>query len=494
MGKLTLDIVIGAACAAFAGPSHAVTLNPRGLGQVLIYPYYTVNKDQVTLLSVVNTSDVGKVVGVHAREGYDGRQVALFYVFLSAHDVWTGAVTQTEADGGAQLATDDSSCTFPAIPATGVPFDSSLYDGYVLPSDGGPTSITRTREGMIELFAIADITPNSALDIATSHVQNGTPDGGVPPCTQSVIFMYSSAMAEDTVAPTSGLAGNIAIVNVGQGTFFGYVADALVGFTQIALFSNYAEGESLRMANDTDTAFPGGATAHVLTNEGKPLTLDYQNGIDAVSAVFAADAIQNEYLIDPNLGAETDWVVTFPTKGYYVDPRYVGVNSDGTDPVLPPFTESFGFNVTGQSNSAFVATVYDREEGHANDAPADIGPSITHPNAFSYQVNVLGFSTTDAATSSVLGSSLVAHWNFAKFGNAGWASLDLASGDGGHLFPPDHNGIVLRGLPVTGFMVYNIINAQAQPGMLANYGGVFPHRSTISCNGQAAPAGAAVCP
>jgi hypothetical protein len=39
----------------------------------------------------------------------------------------------------------------------------------------------------------------------------------------------------------------------------------------------------------------------------------------------------------------------------------------------------------------------------------------------------------------------------------------------------------LTGLPAIGFMTYNIINAQAQPGVLANYGGLFPHRSSISC-------------
>ena len=41
------------------------------------------------------------------------------------------------------------------------------------------------------------------------------------------------------------------------------------------------------------------------------------------------------------------------------------------------------------------------------------------------------------------------------------------------------------GLPVVGFMAYNVINTQAQPGMLANYSGTYRHRSTMSCNGPA---------
>jgi len=42
-------------------------------------------------------------------------------------------------------------------------------------------------------------------------------------------------------------------------------------------------------------------------------------------------------------------------------------------------------------------------------------------------------------------------------------------------------------LPMTGFMVYNIINANAAPGRLANYGGAFAHRPSIACTGMGIP-------
>ena len=83
--------------------------------------------------------------------------------------------------------------------------------------------------------------------------------------------------------------------------------------------------------------------------------------------------------------------------------------------------------------------------------------------------------------SPVLGSNLVSAY-LPPFGADGWARMDLASGDGGHQLRPDANGVLFSGLPVTGFMVYNIINANAQPGLLANYGGTFAHRSTVSCD------------
>ena len=70
----------------------AVNLNPDGLGQVLLYPYYTVNGGQQTVLSVINTTAVGKAVKVRFLEGYNSREVLDFNLFLSEFDVWTASV------------------------------------------------------------------------------------------------------------------------------------------------------------------------------------------------------------------------------------------------------------------------------------------------------------------------------------------------------------------------------------------------------------------
>ena len=93
-------------------------------------------------------------------------------------------------------------------------------------------------------------------------------------------------------------------------------------------------------------------------------------------------------------------------------------------------------------------------------------------------VNVVSFQTGDGV-SGVLGSALTVP--VAPFADAGMMSLDLAhGGDETHTITvPD--GRVLHGLPASGFMVYNIINANAAPGKLANYGGAFPYRSAVSC-------------
>ena len=464
--------------------ASAVSLNPRGVGQVLIYPYYTVNKGQDTLISVVNASAISKAVQVRFLEGYNGRTVISFELFLSPHDVWTASISQIADDGGAMLKTSDASCTSPAIPATGVPLRSVDYDGTgSVPADGGPTSITRTREGFIEFLVGGDITPGSPTDVAITHVQTGNAGEGTPPGCDT---LGTFDVGADEVAPTGGIFGSGSIVNVGQGTFFPYNADAIQGFTSHAIAFGtdgvYPTGVALHLANSSE-AVAGDATAYVSDEAGRTLALDYQFGIDAVSAVFMAEAIYNEYVVAATLGANTDWVVTFPTKAYYVDPLYGAVP-------LAPFGAPFA--APGTAPTPVAGNVYDREEGgYPFGGPCDgfCPPPLPVPG-LDYEVNVIPIvnSVTPTVASGVFGSNLFG-MSLAPYGDDGQIALDLT--DAGLSFAalpggldPQGNDVSLRGLPVTGFMAYNVINAHAQPGLLANYSGVFHHRSTVACDGN----------
>jgi hypothetical protein len=464
---------------SFAGTASAVTLDPHGLGQALIYPYYTVNRNQDTLVSVVNASGVSKAVQMRFREGYNARVVLQFVLFLSPHDVWTASLSSISDDGGVLLRTSDRSCTDPAIPAAGVSFRSADYDGTgPVPADGGPTSITRTREGFMEFIAADDLVAGSPTDVAITHVQTGQPGAGVPADCDAISAAWDQT---DVAAPSGAIYGSAAIVNVGQGTFFPYVADAISGFTSIPL-SPYADGAyplgvSLADANSSE-AVAGVATAYVTDNQGRPLALDYAFGIDAVSAVYMADAIHNEYIVAPSLGANTDWVVTLPTRSFYVDPIY------GQGP-LPPFVAPL---IDGSAAVDVSGFVYDREEGGGDEFGHGCG-NLCPPSeaSLSYQVNVIPVANpvTPAAATGVFGSAL-AKFPIPPYGDDGQIVMHFDRNT--HFLPggvdPDGGADSLVGVPVTGFMAYNVINTNAQPGLLANYSGVFRHRSTTSCLGD----------
>jgi hypothetical protein len=457
------------ALANFANPP-AVMLNPKGLGQVLFYPYYTANNGQDSYVSVTNGSDVGKVVKVTFREGYNGRAVLDFNLYLSPHDVWTAAVSSSggAADDLARITTSDHSC----IPGLGLPaafsthgFDGSASSG---PADGGPATAARAREGHIEMIAIGDIVPGSSIADAIAPVTDASGQTAPRDCTR-----LPATAGAGLVAPTSGLFGSGGIIKVSEGTYYAYDALALTGFTDIALTANVGpDHPSLADANPLAT---------VLTNSGGSLTLEFSRGIDAVSAALTSDMLYNEYLVGAGLGANTDWVVTFPTKRFYVDKQlHPGEQTS-------PFEQAFA--APGGSMINVGGETYDRESGHSAQSCAG-GDAQCLLDAFKlpYEVNVISFQPGSApapTSSGVLGSALVV--GHSTHGDAGWFGLDLKGGSGGrhelvgNAPDPIRASGLLNGLPAIGFMTYNIINTQAQPGTLANYGGLFPHRSSVSC-------------
>jgi len=454
-----------------AHAAGAVTLNPRGLGQALIYPYYTVNNHQDTLVSITNISDAGKAVQVHFREGQNGREVLGFVLFLGAHDTWTASISPSGEDGGAHLATSDTSCTRPALPPGGIDFRSAAYDGTTLPADGGSTDISRTREGSIEFIVGGDVDPGTPTDHAIEHPATG----GAPPCDDN--FDDFAADLSDTLGDVFGSAS---IVNVAQGTFYAYNADALEDLSDDVMFLPDLPypGPGLDNASNAEGVH-GIARAFVTTDDGHQIGVDYAKGIDAVSAAFMADGLYNEYLVSETLGAATDWVVTFPTKRFYVDHLY------GEAP-MAPFDHAF--TEPGAADVEVSGASFDREQmsavfGCGADCPISSLP---------FEVNVVGIGHLNADfTSPVLGSTLSTFNAFfiPSAGDAGNATLQFSTSthvrtlDGG-IYAMHGGPVTLFGLPVTGFMVYNVVNANAQPGVLANYSGAFPHRTRVQCVGD----------
>src|SRR5256885_8104284 len=145
----------GVSALGATGAAQAVNVNPDGLGQVLLYPYYTVRSDSAgnaynTLLTVVNTTSSSKAVKVRFLEGKNSREVLDFNLFLSPYDVWSAAL-KASSTGGTLLLTVDKSCTLPQIPAGGVEFKTTLF------TDGGGTGLDRTREGYFEMIEMGSI-------------------------------------------------------------------------------------------------------------------------------------------------------------------------------------------------------------------------------------------------------------------------------------------------------------------------------------------------
>ena len=97
--------ILTLAFAVFSTSSPAVMLNPDGQGEVLLFPYYSVNAGQQSFISLVNQSNAGKAVKLHFRESHNGRATLSLNVYMSEFDVWTAALIAIPGQDGAALIT-----------------------------------------------------------------------------------------------------------------------------------------------------------------------------------------------------------------------------------------------------------------------------------------------------------------------------------------------------------------------------------------------------
>jgi hypothetical protein len=467
----------GVGALGLAGTANAVFVNADGLGQVLIYPYYTVRADSngntySTLLSVVNTTNSTKAVKVRVNEGKNSREVIDFNLFLSPYDVWTAAILPSTATGGGKLVTNDKSCTIPPIPAGGVDFVNFAYiSSNTNGGDSADQTLDRTKEGYVEIIEMATFPKGSDTDVGATHVN------GVPPCT-----VDDTTAGREGVAPSGGLFGGASLVNVASGTDTTEDAVALDAF-YVALFNESIYQPSgyifpdLSFVNPKVSTVFNGAQGVVQTNWATSI-----NGVDPVSAVLMHDNIYNEFISDASIKGATDWVITMPTKRYYVAP--------GSGNAVRPFQRNFGSGNAGACDDVGLA-LFDREE-FKNVSVSFSPPPPTVTNAICWEANVITFNN-----GNVLGSknSLNINTSF----TAGWMRLSFPVPTGNpnaHKMgapagqtivsplnnPPFATTVTYYGLPTIGFMVESFSN-NFLPGpsgaqVLSNYGGNFVHKQS----------------
>ena len=486
-------MAIAAALAATASPAEAVMLNTRGTGQVLIYPYYTVNNQQ-TLVSVINTTEHGKALKIRFREAYDGRDVANFNIYLGPHDSWVGSVFDTSSDGTgeAAIATNDNSCTVPAFPLAPVPgtlhaltFSNANYSqgdyGTPTGTDHGPTNLTRTREGFFEIIEMGEVVDQASGSPKT--LEAITPVAGKPPGCVQVQNAWASGgywttnSTTDLLAPAGGLYGAAGIVDVAQGTLYAFDAMGIDGFSDVVQHSAPGNGKPNLSTAVSDSAHDV-VTAYVPIGNAM-IKADYPastRGVDAVSAVLAAETLYNEFDIDPAVGAATDWVVTFPTKQFYVDPALAGSYAQPFENVFDEVSCHSAFPQISDRNNPPVSTIC---------LPLQICGA---QDLLCYETEVIAFndlaaddSPTKALSSRILPRGvLVTQYQVPANGNLAliFANQQLL---------PSANGVVFKGLPAIGFAAINYINANVTPGVLSNYSAAYPHRSHASCTNSTLP-------
>lgn len=480
----------------------AVSIAPDGVGQVLIYPYYTVNAGNNTVISVVNTSARAKALAVRFREARNGRAVLSFNVYLAPHDTWVGAITAPGATGPAQLTTSDASCTVPTIPSFPVPFRNFGYTGadqdHPASAAADLGSLERTRSGYVEVFEMGELaTGTGSTQLAEEVAPTAT---GAPANCAAVVSawvppsgVWSSNPAADIGLPGGGLRGAAAIIDVADGTMYSYAATAIAGFYGDALAPGglHASPTSLRPDLADARTSTGLTDVLVIDESGAVFTERYAGTApnpDPVSLALLRSRLNGEHVVDPALGAATEWVLTFPTKNAYVN---------GAQP-QPPFTTRF--QVTGRAPEPLVAAAWDRTgrshgAGIGDCATATACEQPVLPNSS----NVLaitrppdaGFGGGSTAPTPILGASVgttatalrlpsTAVGTGGASGLQPFGQIDLAFGDRATTSAADPTGSTnvltgpsgrrYYGLPVVAVSFARYVNGTLGGGVLSNYG------------------------
>ncbi len=471
----------GVGALGVTGAADAVNVNPNGLGQALIYPYYTVNADAAgnaynSLLSVVNTTNSAKAVKVRFLEGKNSQEVLDFNLFLSKYDVWTAAIVPSSS-GGAKVVSFDKSCTLPpnTFLAAGVDFVNFAYVGSN--DDKGGAGLDRTKEGYVEIIEMATFPTYSCTSIQVTHV------GGVPFDCPGV---SDGGASSDQFSATGGLFGGISLINVGAGTDYTEDAVALQRFNRGPMYQP-AGGVSPQLIDvSPKVSVVFAAEPHKFF---KPTDLGVYISswptpqyfpADPVSAVLMHDRVMNEYVLDAGTKSGTDWVLTFPTKRFYVN---VGTGS-------APKLFQRNFNQTAGSCDDVVLNIYDREERTTSTPVTFSPPPPTSTTSICWEANVITFNNSNVLASKNVVSISTGNPN-------GWLKLGFTRSTSStfhtlgnqtnttHVFGATFVSTGLSktylGLPVVGFAVQSFTNGTLVVGgtnVLANYGGNFVQKAT----------------
>ncbi|WMP18713.1 hypothetical protein [Thiothrix lacustris] len=492
--KVAMSVVTGIlGVVGVISSAQAVHVNPDGTGQVLLFPYFNANDGYVTNVNLVNSTDQTKAVKIRFREGRNSNDVLDFNIYMSPEDIWTGSIKPTKDSSGnlvGTLSTGDRTCTLPALASCedGKCVAEQAFTGQNVYKD---VTAADTREGYIEVIEMG-VVEDPTVKAGVLH-SNGKPSNckAVEDAWNKKTFTQGvGAAAKGLSAPTGGLFGSSAIINIKRGSAFAVDPVAI---------DNYSTQAQHYLSDDADNfLLPSLASGNVTSSsvmtknsagESEMVVTEWNKQTDACLALgdsllpacgtnpypmahaLLAPHLMNEYFLDPTDGYDghTDWVVTLPMKKH-------GINQATKDVV-----------------ANFENGIFDREESRASwAAKTEFGfsPVLTGKKADSSllgrEVNVVSFKTTDPSfdnTCDVLSSEarqLVSTGAFVS----GWARLSfpgysLSSGFksaiGYGLNPSTYTAAsnVYKGVPAIGaaFIEGNVSNNPS-----ARFGDALPHK------------------
>lgn len=524
--KKTLPLAVGAALTATLANAQTAYINDQGIGEIHVLPFYSAENGNATNVAIANTTAMGKAVKVRIIEGQNSQEVLDFNLYMSPEDHFSFAVVATE-DGGGSLVTNDASCTVPRLSAgEAVPFRNTLYVTDKAADDPDTaadeafdnTSITRTAVGYIEIIEMGQLNDavidwDNDADTANSispmlaAITHGA--DGIPANCDLPVAAWSTAAdgtdgawlsdvkareVADTFMSETWLGGGLytyaTVVNAADAAAIGLESDAIDDVVEATGSADrggwalhYEPGDTRPDFEDTYLV-----NKSTISIDGANDTFDWGLGeeVEMVSSLFMKSTVYNDYVTDEGILADTDWVMTFPTKEFHIKRA------------LKPNREPFTVAWNGLQACEYAAVeAWDREEqqiappdqsGDPDFSPAPPPDVVeTYDLPLCYEVTVVQFGDESA----VMTDSLAVDGSPYLPGVDGWLAMSMEkaplTADSKTVITNtrtlvDANGKTISGLPVTGFAVQTYGNDDINgAGSRANYAAAIEHKSaTVS--------------
>ena len=477
--------VAGAATIAQADGLGPMFVSPENTGETLIFPYYNAENGNTTSFHIVNTTADAKALKVRFREYKASYEVLDFNVYMSPKDHFSFTVAKNPAGDGGALITRDNTCTLPALGGANPPFnggttaDGAVYQPFVnfAYSKQADSSIERSLAGyveVIEMGASDTSTEGKAWKAAVTHAK------GVPSkCATLSTLWATGAWAATPQAGMTGKGGGL------YGISYALNANDAAAFgIEPVVIDNFRSGPIHATPGSLNPNLGSGNTSSIRvfddgTNAPTSLTASYTNSTNAVSSLMMTTKIMNDVMNNAAVGAQTDWVITFPTKYYYTNNLAGGGLNNA--PPSAPFSEAFvpGTAATKENLACETVTItsYDREE--ATIVTENPGFSPAPPSAAAsqicYEMNVLQNSAESSLNATLPVSA------FAFPFTDGWMDLGFAGANSVNTgLDSSTTGADLKGLPAVGFMATKYENSTVVGGTLYSYGHVAEHKYNVT--------------
>lgn len=437
---------------ALLPPAHsAVHLSSSKTGQAIIVPFYTVSNQINTMLSLSNTTDDNKAVKIIFKEAKKGEALLSFNVYLTGQDVWTMATGQINEK--IKFASLDESC------AVGFP---SIEDDTTVASDwlweNGTIEI-------IEMGTLNDLDELNPFDTDCDELANFWHSGQ----------MWDTDNEEKLSSATGGLHVEVTLMDVQQGHSANMPVLHLNGFY----------GEDNIQHTKPSTAIPNlstGTNKSLVFSNGEDITTTWPTGYEAVSAVITQHTLSNEFNTETAVAAQTEFIISMPTLHYHLNGSrspfntYSSSNLSFWFPTL--YTNKQYFNRAGEMKNHYPC-------GNCSPVPPEVlrhsvsnfvlfrlpdnyvpGDIWTRPAPMLSDVNPDHSGNTLYMLTESIPYEPYEPWSFV---NGKINFLLNTSNDRGRSISDPSIIHTFHGMPVIGFAYTKFSNANAQPGLLAQY-------------------------